>query len=74
MNINYYNCYKHYPGEDRKGKYIFEIYLNNELVDHVYDANVIDGWIRIKVFDPTGMIMPSSKREGIVKIVKNYSY
>ena len=74
MNINYYNCYKHFPGEDRKGKYIFEIYLNDELINYVYDADVVEGWIRIKLFDNDDKPYPSSKRKGIVKIVKNYNY
>ena len=74
MIITYYNCYRHYPGEDKKGKYIFEIYLDDEFVDNVYDANVIEGWIRIKMFDSYGNVSPSSKKEGNIKIVKNYEY
>jgi hypothetical protein len=74
MKILYYNCYKHFPGEDRKGKYIFEIYLNDELINYVYDADVVEGWIRIKLFDNDDNPYPSSKRNGIVKIVKNYKY
>ncbi len=74
MNLNYYNCYRHYPGEDNRGKYIFEIYLDDELVDNILDANAIEGWIRVKVFDIYGNISSSSKKEGNVKIVKNYGY
>ena len=74
MNMNYYNCYRHYPGEDNKGKYIFEIYLDDEFVDNVYDANAIEGWIRIKIFDSYGNVSASSKKEGNIKIVKNYEY
>lgn len=74
MSISYYNCYRHYPGEDRRGKYIFEIYLDNEFVDDVYDADAIEGWIRIKIFDSYGNVNASSKKEGNIKIVKNYEY
>ena len=74
MNMNYYNCYRHYPGEDIRGKYIFEIYLDDEFVDNVYDANAIEGWIRIKIFDNYGNVSASSKKEGNIKIVKNYEY
>lgn len=74
MNLNYYNCYRHYPGEDNRGKYIFEIYLDDELTDNVLDADAIEGWIRVKVFDRNGNISPSSKKEGNIKIVKNYEY
>ena len=74
MNMNYYNCYRHYPGEDNKGKYIFEIYLDDEFVDNVYEAHAIEGWIRLKTYNEDGIITPSSKKEGIIKIVKNYEY
>ena len=74
MNMAYYNCYRHYPGEDKRGKYIFEIYMDNEYVDNVYDANAIEGWIRIKIYDSYGNVIPSSKKEGNIKIVKNYEY
>ena len=74
MKMRYYNCYRHYPGEDHRGKYIFEIYLDDEFVDNVYDANAIEGWIRIKIFDSYGNVSASSKKEGNIKIVKNYEY
>lgn len=74
MIITYYNCYRHYPGEDRRGKYIFEIYLDDEFVDNVYEAHAIEGWIRLKTYNEDGIITPSSKKEGIIKIVKNYEY
>lgn len=74
MIITYYNCYRHYPGEDKRGKYIFEIYLDDEFVDNVYDAHAIEGWIRIKIFDSYGNVSASSKKEGNIKIVKNYEY
>ena len=74
MNLNYYNCYRHYPGEDNRGKYIFEIYLNDELIENVYDANMVEDWVRLKVFDLDGNVKASSKHEGIVRIHKNYDY
>lgn len=74
MNLIYYNCYRHYPGEDRKGKYIFEVFLDGELVDDVLDANMTEGWIRKKIFDEYGVVSPSSKISGSIKIIKNYNY
>ncbi len=70
-NIRYYHCYKHYPGEDLHGKYLYEIYLNDELVKNVFDADSFEGWVRIKIFEKD-FIKPSSKKKGIVKINKNY--
>ena len=74
MNLIYYNCYRHYPGEDKRGKYIFEVFLDGELVDDVLDAHAIDGWIRKKTFDEDGVVSPSSKISGSIKIIKNYNY
>ena len=73
-NLVYYNCYRHYPGEDHRGKYIYEIYLDNELLEDVFEAHSVDGWVRTKVFDADGTVTPSSRKEGLVKIVKNYTW
>ena len=72
--IRYYFCYRHYPGEDNIGKYIYEIYLDDELVDNVYDANSYEGWVRIKIFGSDDTVFPSGKKEGRVKIIKNYNW
>ena len=74
INLAYYYCYKHFPGEDFHGKYIYEIYFNDELLEHVYDANSVESWVRIKVFDENGDVIPSAKKEGNVKIIKNYTW
>ncbi|NBP57114.1 hypothetical protein EBU71_11395 [bacterium] len=72
--LHYYHCYIHYPGEDNRGKYIFEIYLNDDLISNVLDADIDEGWIRKKIFDEYGNLMPSHKLSGVVKIIKNYNY
>lgn len=74
FKLTYYYCYRHFPGEDFKGKYIYEIYLDDELLEHVYDANSVEGWVRVKVFDEYGDVTPSAKKEGNIKIIKNYTW
>lgn len=74
MKLFYYHCHTHFPGEDdHYGKYIYEIYLDDVLISEVYEASVEENWIRIKVYTDTDMF-PSSKKEGLVKIIKNYDY
>jgi len=43
------------------------------LISEVYEASVSENWIRLKVYTDTDMF-PSSKKEGLVKIIKNYDY
>ena len=74
VDLTYYHCQIHFPGEDDfLGKYIYEIYLDDLLIIEAYEASTVDNWIRIKTYTELG-IQPSAKKEGIVKIIKNYQY